>query len=245
MSLQRAMAVHRNAGHFEVVRQTVSSGETVSTFVRLPSRWKELVFDQEDTDAKELFFKVWRVCWDVTSCLVPFDSPDLDLKNRMTEIDRNARLYSSMSRQLEDLQERVQYLLENPANPKGLHVFKIVNELQTRGQRVGLVARMMQAITPGWQEHFSKIFGSEAPGCELIKTRRDLLNSDLDVIILPGSGIKCPFAPGLFGLYKSPVLMIVSYKEERSYKPKLLDLPPATVNRKTAQKDSGHYVQRR
>ena len=235
MLLQQISSIYENAAKFEVTRQALGHHDAIDPLTQLHRDWKELVKDEEDIDSRELFFKVWRICWDVTSCLVPFDSPDLDLRTRVNQIRESAKFYPSMSRQMDELQAHISFLIKHPINPKGELVFEIIKGLTNGGKIIGLVSRMSRTNTPGWQEDFANIFATQAKHCVLLKTRRDLLENVMDVIVLPGSGRNCPFVADLFGLYRSRQLIIVQYSSERKYQPKMLELPAATLSAESSR----------
>lgn len=231
MSLARINSIYTNARTFDVDEQVLSGHDVVDSLITLPRIWRELA-EREDDDARHLFFSIWQLCRDVSSCLVPFDSPDLDLVRRQQAIAAEARRWPDKQHQMAELQKRVQWLVDNPVNPKGEFVFQLILEEMKAGQSTGLVARMSRVLTPGWQEDFEKRFDAIVPGCRLLRTRRDLLDNVLDVLILPGSGQWCPFRTDLYTLYRSSRLIVVRYSGETARSPRLPELPQGTITRR-------------
>lgn len=232
MSLAQINSVYTNACTFSIDEQVLPGHDVLDSLITLPRHWRELA-ESEDDDARHLFFSIWQLCRDVSSCLVPFDSPDLGLVSRQQTVAAEARRWPDKRRQLAELQKRVEWLVEHPVNPKGEFVFRLIEEEIKAGQSIGLVARMSRFLTPGWQEDFAERFDAMVHGCRLLRTRRDLLDSVLDVIILPGSGQWCPFRTDLYTLYRSSRLTVVRYSGERAPAPRLPELPQGTVTRRS------------
>lgn len=232
MLLSQVNRIYVNASDFSVAERVLPAHDVLDPLVGMARLWKELI-REDDHDSKQLFFSVWRLCHDVTSCLVPFDSPDLGLGSRLKNIVADASRYPSLSRQLDELKERITWLLSHPENPKGEVIFRTIDEHTVGRRSIGLVSRMSRIVTSGWQEDFARVFEEAAPGCKLIKTRRDLLDSILDVIILPGAGKLCPFRSDLYTLYRSKQLIVVRYLKERTAPPRIPKLPESTATRQS------------
>lgn len=239
MLFELADRIFRNARHFKVLCHQIPDFAPVDELIRETGQCFSALKDAEDDYATTIRSKVWRLRATVVFTLLPFNSQDLKLKEQLESIRVETRYVPFLKDRMEQLTKIVEFLLDNPGNPKREKVFELLREREDGGAGVGLVNVLARGPTPGWSNRLVIEIRKVAPHCELISSNKTLKYSTYGQIILPSNGRLSPLFYDLYHACRTVRLDMVPYKREGIKAPHRKFLPKGTLSKISVPKTPG------
>lgn len=221
--------IFENAINFNIVHHKVDS-YVVDEFIAESGRWFSLLNDDDDDATRQIRLKLWNLRSSVLESLLDYNSNELKLKINFQELHLISQYNPNLGERLKTLSGIVNFMLDNPENPKKEAVFKILNDSEDRGKGMAIVVSSSRMSVFQINQQLIKDIKQLAPKCKLILNRRMLLENVLNKIIIPTGGRYCPFINELYFGYLSSRLDIITYHKERVLRPERAPLPVGSIS---------------
>lgn len=220
--------IYENASDFTIIHHRVDS-YVVDEFIAESGRWFSLLNDDDDDVTRQIRLKLWNLRSSVLESLLNYNSNELKLKINFQDLRLISQYNPNLEERLKTLSGIVDFMLDNPENPKKEAVFKILNDSEHNGKDMAIVVSSSRMSVFQLNQQLIKDIRQLAPKCKLILNKRMLNEKTLNKIILPAGGRYCPFIKELYFGYLSSRLDIVTYHKERVLRPERVPLPVGSI----------------
>jgi len=229
MKFDLADRIFQNAQNFKILCHWLDF-PPMDELIKETRLWFATLGQEEDTIS--LRRKIWLLRSTAILALLPFDSEDLGFNQQILSIKREAAYIPYLEERQERLENLIQFLVENPDNPKRRKVFQLLQESWIQGIKVGLVYAVTRGSLPGWSEKLIRELQELAPGKELIEpisSPKVLRAGTYKQIIFPANGSLSPLLMDVYHGCRTQRLDVVAYKKEGIKVPQRLTLPKGTL----------------
>ena len=93
----------------------------------------------------------------VVFSLMPFNGKGLKLIDQINDLRSTIEYVPHLKKRVEKISEIVNFLLENPMNPKRDTVLNILNDSSSEPDKIGLITNLTRGHVPGWTEDISEV----------------------------------------------------------------------------------------
>jgi len=214
-----------NAGKFKVNVHRLTRYDPVDELIRQTGMCFNDLGSEEDDYVINLRRGIWKLRSSVVFSLMPFNSKGLRLLDQMSDLLKVIEYVPYLLERIDKISEIVNFLLENPMNPKRDTVLSILNDTYFGPYKIGLVTNLARGPVPGWTEETYQDIKQNAPNVKLISSPKIFKSSILNKLVLPAGGNLCPYIYSLYFSYRSRSLDIVVYDREYIKSPKKRYLP--------------------
>lgn len=220
MNLSQVTEIYENARSLAVTVYVVPDSN-VEAFIRSSLAVFRLV-DRDDELQVEISRRVWRLRATVLYTLRQFSDGELCLQEQANQLKEQTSRYSHLQACVNAVCDRVNDLIDSPANPKTNLLENLAAEFDGRGL---LLTKMSNGSSPGWPNKDQKLFA--LPGME-IETFRSAaeLKVPTSYIIIPG-GIRTMTPELVQKVFFSGVtsrIIVCTYQSETFKNPSRLDM---------------------
>ncbi len=184
----------------------------------------------EDHHVESIRWDVWNIRQSVVCTIWPFNSQQLSLKSKLSLLEGKRIFYPALEQEIETICRTVDWLIDNPSNPKREAVFKILRSSKEANEEHGIVTCVGRGMLEGWNEELYRVITEISAECRLIPSRTALRRGLFDRVILATAGRACPIYKDLLESGHSRELDIVAYDIERPSIPKKRSLPATSFN---------------
>ncbi len=225
MSFELAESVLQNLSDFKV-RQNILKFEPVNELIRVTNQIGRELREIEEEQANRCGYSIWRLKTSTIHTLRPFDCPSLALGNQVESVASKIGYFPHLVEQFEKVQQIIDFLIANPANPKRETVFDLLNTIRSGGRGAGFVSKFSRIPTPAWSPLLEDEIKQIVPHIELISSKEKLKSRCFTQIILTAGIPRSDLLPFLYLGYRTKVLDLVAYEKENLSSPSTMKLPP-------------------
>lgn len=223
--LANTNTIFSNAQKFKINIHRLTRYDPVDELIRQTGRFLKDLYDEEDDYVITLRRGVWMLRSSVVFSLMPFNDEGLKLIDQINDLRSTIEYVPHLNKRFEKISEIVNFLLENPMNPKRDTVLNLLNESSSKPDKIGLVTNLTRGHVPGWTEDTYQDIKRSAPGIKLISSPKILRSGVFKRVVLPAGGNMCSYLNSLYFSFRSESLDIVVYDRENVKSPKKCVLP--------------------
>ena len=222
-----AASAFENAPQFRLRTSRIARFPLVDGLVSETGTWFGALRDEEGHHARELRIQVWRLRAAVLYSLVEFDDPALDIHATTQAIVTRGAHFPSLRAQRDRLSERVQALISSHGNPKRDQVRAELARHAGDGKNVGLIVALARNHLPAFTSHLIEDFQTLGQGIQFVASRRHLLTSTFDHIVVPFGTRQCALTNEVLCGYRAPAATVIAYHSEAMAPRRRVRLPCA------------------
>lgn len=192
------------------------------------------LLDRADSFQSDLAWKVWEIRAHLLFTLLPFDSPEINLEARASEIAEAAGSLPGATAAANNLASAIRSMIENPINPKYRWITQHSDERTLDGETEGtaLLAMKVMGRTFGWPMNAAGQFAGR-DGMSIIASYAAISDGIHDRLIVTGT---CRYLPPrvltrLFHEGRARKLDVLVYEGEYFALPGRPSPPDSTVFR--------------
>ena len=214
-----------HAKQFRLRVNRIAPFALVDALVSDTGAWFRALRDEESHHARELRIQVWRLRAAVLYSLVEFDDPALEIRATTQVIVTSGLHFPSLRAQCHQLSERVEELMSGPGNPKREQVRAELASCAADGKKVGLIVALARNHLPAFTSDLIADFQTLGRGIQFVASRRHLLTSTFDHIVVPFGTRQCALTNEVLCGYRAPATTVVAYHSEAMAPRREIHLP--------------------
>ena len=226
-SFELAVSTFEHAGQFRLRINRLAPFPPVNGLISETNTWFRGLLDEESHHARELRIQVWRLRAAVLYGLVDFDNPALRISDLAKNIIAKGAYFPSLRARCERLTERLGELTSATANPKREKVRAELERHAGDGKKVGLIVALARNHLPAFNSDLIEDFQTLGPGVEFIASRRHLLTSTFDHIVVPFGTSQCALNNEILRGYRARRTTVIAYNFEAMAPRRQVRLPCA------------------
>ena len=230
-SFERTAGAFQHAHKFRLQTMRLDRFPLVDDLISETRKWFSALHDEESQDANEMRVEVWRLRTSVLYSLVKFDDPALDIREIGQAIVTRGVRFPALRARCNKLAALVQALEGHALNPKR---DKVRAELQRHagdGRKIALVVALARNHLPAFSDNLIRDFQSLGQGIQFVTSRRQLLSSIFDHIVVPFGTSQCALANEVLCGYRAPAATVIAYRSEKMTPGRRVRLPCAISER--------------
>ena len=222
-----AASAFEHARQFQLRTSRLTPFPLVDGLVSETGVWFRALRDEESHYARELRIQVWRLRTAVLYGLVPFDEPALRIRDIVQAIIGRGEYFPSLRARCEPLSAQVEALMSVPGNPKRDEVRAELERHAGDGKNVGLIVALARNHLPAFTSDLIEDFQNVGQGIQFIASRRHLLTSTFDHIVVPFGTRQCALTNEILCGYRARTTTVIAYQSEAMAPPRQIQLPCA------------------
>ena len=177
-------------------------------------KWFGALRDEEGGYGRDLRIQVWRLRTAVLYGLVAFDDPALDVRAITQAIVNRGEHFPSLRERCAPLSDLVDALVSDPRNPKRDAVRTELESNAVDGKKVGFIVALARNHLPAYTSDLIEDFQTLGKGIQFVASRRHLLASTFDHIVVPFGTRQCALANEILCGYRAPTATVIAYHSE-------------------------------
>ena len=222
-----AASAFEHANQFQLRTNRLAPFPLVDGLASETGTWFRTLRDEESHSARALRIQVWRLRTAVLYSLVTFDDPALKIRATTQAIVTGGVYFPSLRARCERLSEHVEALMSGPGNPKRDEVRAELARHAGDGKNVGLIVALARNHLPAFTSDLIEDFQTLGQGIEFVASRRHLLTSTFDHIVVPFGTRQCALTNEVLCGYRAPATTVIAYHSEAMAPRRQIRLPCA------------------
>ena len=231
-----AASAFEYAPQFRLRTSRIARFPLVDGLVSETGTWFGMLRDEESHHARELRIQVWRLRAAVLYSLVAFDDPALDIHAIMQAIVTRGAHFPDLRVRCDRLSELVQALISGQRNPKRDQVRAELAHHAGNGKKIGLIVALARNHLPAFTSDLIAEFQTLGQGIQFVASRRHLLTSTFDHIVVPFGTRQCALTNEVLCGYRAPTATVIAYHSEAMAPRRRVRLPCAISVRDRPEK---------
>lgn len=202
------------------------------------------ILDRSDSHQTEISRRLWVLRSSILFTALPFSDPALRLLEQAKELDQLSRVLPDSAQLIETLIKCVSEIVDIGQNPKREWLLRTLNEeTEANEGRVGVLSALSAGRPPGWPTERSNDLLALSGRIVPIRSKRDLVSTLFNQVILPCACRNTPFSLLSALLYSGVTARIdvLLYPGEKFQIPRRLILPGDQIFNQRLQKTEVEY----
>ena len=187
--------------------------------------WHQALRDADDDLARVLRVFVWRLRVAVLYGLAAFDSSALEINHLAQTIAGKGQSFPDLRERCDRINKLAGNLVQDAYNPKREAVRAELARHAGEGKNIGLIVALTRNHLPGFTEELINDFEAIGKGIQFVTSRRQLLASTFDHVVVPFGTRQCGLADELIHGYRAPSATVVAYRKETMASHRQIELP--------------------
>lgn len=231
-------AIFQNAGHFSTEIYRISHAPIEELLERCSKMFDSL--ERDDPFQRDLSRCLWTLRATILFTLLPFDHSDLGINGLSHTLLELANRVPAAIKHAEQIDKIIKLLRQHPSNPKRNRILEILDNDHRHGRSVAVITALSPGIVPGWPLAIFKELKLHPAAPTLITSRKMLVSSIFDRIVLPSNCWNCSFELNYDLNYgcRARVLDVFLYGRESFRSPKRYGLPKCRLFSVSARPDT-------
>ena len=209
-----AVATFEHAREFDVQVDWLAPFSPVDNLISEIRCWFRHLQDADSEHATALRIHVWKLRIAALYSLVAFDDPALGIRDLHSVIAVRGQYFPGLRDRCERLSRLVDTLVGQSINPKREAVHAELARWADGGRTVGLVVALARNHFPAFSETFINDFESIGHEIQFIASRRQLLASTFNHLVIPFGTKQCALANEILHGYRAPGATVIAYPFE-------------------------------
>lgn len=218
-----ASSVFENVIGRRIEEKRVGRYEPIELLLTEIHDWYRFLRELDDSHARELSFVIWRLRLSVTLAISPYDDPSLELNSLLERATALSVYFPDLRDRADRLREFTDGLIVKNRNPKREILLQILSD--SENSNVGLVSAVTRNVFPGLTEELFDELDKIAGNIEFVASKRTLLASKFDLLIVPFGTRLCSIAHEIYSGFRAAHTVVIAYSVESMAPVRELDLP--------------------
>jgi hypothetical protein len=207
-------AIFDNSNNHQRNEHLIRGFTPVNSLIKETSRCFNNLKGLDDDSANKLKWLIWNIRQSIVLGILPFDADSLCLRERLASLKIKSKYFPNISESISKIGQIIEYLLENPDNPKAIKVFDLIREAELSQIKYGLVSFLGKSAIAGWADELKDKIKMQGRNCIMVSSRQVLNIKNFDQIILPSGGKSSPLLYDLTYGRRAKTIDVVAYDSE-------------------------------